>query len=750
MSFDVSNTPDGYEIDDSGSFTFNTKCGVRTSPDMSVTPVTYYQIGQTLYYARKIKNGNHFWLSYIGASGNWAFVPYANTDTGVVFGTDSDNTNPIKTVDGGSTGGSSSEKGGEIGSLYGEAAAAIAEQTTPDGTRMESHGSFTFSENAYGRIGTKMADAKTDHFVVGNTLYYQAKIKDDGRFWLEYSDGDGVSYVPYARIDPFRYIGQDSLQSDPVIPEGSSTGGSETGGGSTTGRPQGGEDTGYPSLSGATSFASVEGYEYPASGWVQLKSGAQERTTPDFYNGVKAGKHYAGSTKLKYVAKVNGSGRMWVKLASNGNYLPIGQMGTLTNVTKLSGSGRYEEVGYVTDQNTSQPWEYVDPYSKTFGGTSSKGAALHAHAQEWENNFAIVNEQPSTSFTPSDSELSEMQRVQNEIQQNASDDDIIITYITDTHVDSYQSPATAAALRGIEVASYYAKNFGSDLIVHGGDLEDGNSSKQLSMIDMERSVDAIKTAQRPYIILQGNHDDNSGYTRDIAGYQTDQIIGNSEAASIKYSPYFNKATGSDNPNNATFGTYDVPDSNVTIMVLDGFDQPDVETDVSQLKEKTSGTHFSSFRHGYTRYSAEQYAWAQRTMSSLAVQGRQVLVMNHISLRGVTGWQDTELSRFEVLNDLSGLSEAMYNNVITPYKNNIIGYIAGHTHEDDQAYSGGVQFVTTTCANSGRGKGATTRNSPDNFAFDVLQISSKNRSVIRHRYGFGKNDESGSLLKSWNW
>ncbi|MGF7437887.1 helveticin J family class III bacteriocin [Lentilactobacillus senioris] len=528
----------------------------------------------------------------------------------------------------------------------------------------------------------------------------------------------------------------------------------DTNGDQDADRVQGGQDTGTPTLSGKKPLSSVEGYEYPASGWVQLSSGAQERKTPDFDNGEKGTKHYAGSTKIKYTAKVNGSGRMWVKVAATGWYLPIGKLSTLDNITKLTGSGRYEKVGYVTDQNTSQPWEFVLPYSATLGGIKANLKPLGPNTLEWEKNFSIVNDTPSTSFTPTSDEIAEMERVKSEIEANASGDDVIITYITDTHVDAYQSPSDAAALRSIELASYYSKTYGSDLLVHGGDMEDGNSSRALSLIDMERSVDAIKTSQRPYIILQGNHDDNSGYVRDEAGYQTNQLITNATANSYRLANYLVRPTGTKNPNNAIYGTYDIPNSRVTIMVLDGFDQPDVDT--VNTGSTDGKVHFASFRHGYTKYSQAQHDWAAATMKSLASQGRQVLVMNHISLRGVPGklWVDNTQEKidgkFEYHADLSHLGQAMYDDVIKPYSSNIIGYVAGHTHEDDYALSDGVQFVTTTCAQAGRGVGGSKRLRPDNFAFDVLQISPRNKTVKRHRYGFGRNNESGYFLGSWKW
>lgn len=46
MPIDVSNTPDMYEIDANGSFTFNTKVGVRNDPNMGSTPIICYEFGE--------------------------------------------------------------------------------------------------------------------------------------------------------------------------------------------------------------------------------------------------------------------------------------------------------------------------------------------------------------------------------------------------------------------------------------------------------------------------------------------------------------------------------------------------------------------------------------------------------------------------------------------------------------------------------------------------------------------------------
>ncbi|WP_125764003.1 SH3 domain-containing protein [Levilactobacillus mulengensis] len=233
MAIDVSNTPDMYKITASGSFTFNTNCRVRNTPDMSDSGVATYTVGMSVSYDSKLKNGNHLWLSYIAASGTRRYIPYANTDTGVYFGTDSNSVNPIKAATSGSGSTGTGSTTGSLGSLTGQAGANVADQT-PDGTLLVENGSFTFDETARGRDATNMTTAnKVDSFAIGETVYYNGKIKADGHYWFRYIHTSGATYyVPYATIDPFRYYGTDSKPGDPVYSQGGSTGGN-TGG--TTG-----------------------------------------------------------------------------------------------------------------------------------------------------------------------------------------------------------------------------------------------------------------------------------------------------------------------------------------------------------------------------------------------------------------------------------------------------------------------------------------------------------------------------------
>ncbi|WP_282801410.1 metallophosphoesterase family protein [Secundilactobacillus kimchicus] len=753
-------TPDGTRLAISGQFTFTSNAWGRTSTDISLTGTDHWVAGTTCDYQAKIKTSDRYWLEYIETSGQTLYVPYAFISPWRTIGTDSNDIVPVYnvTTDGGNTGGDPDSN--ELGKVTGQADADLAGQTA-DGTRVAMDGTFTFDENAAGRNETLMDGTKNgDKFGSGDQVVYVAKVKADNHYWLEYQHyGQGTFYVPYATINPFRYYGEDSNAGDPVYSKGSTGGNTGT---TESGRTPGGQHQDYI-LSGATpAYTNLDSYSFPmdsSRSHLIMTSNAMERTQPDMsLTGVKG--HYE-KENLYYSAKILGSGRMWVRLL-NGNYLPIGMLSkALPNLTKNGDSSRTENVGgYVKDVNTSQPYEMIWPYTQTVAGTGVSNIV-----PKWEKNQSLNQEAVSDYFEPTGDEKFKLDELHSQVSSESHPDDVIIAYITDTHFDSYATPASARVLHSMQLMSWYAKTYPVDLVVHGGDVNDGVKDKNLSRIDVQQGVDAIKTSHRPYIILQGNHDDNSGYVRDMAGYKRDELLTNVEAWNLRQSPVLMRASGTDNPNNAVYGTYDVPDSKVTVVVLDGFDQPDVAPTGDD-----GGMHFKSFRHGYTHYSSQQINWLETTLANMP-SDRKVLFINHIALNGVTGWQGDltgaylnskkKDTRFEhnTGTNLDGTKESksIYD-AITGFQartGNVIGYLAGHTHRDDNALSGGVQFITQTAGIADRGgdRGDTNSvdtsrlNGYDNNAWTILRISKSAGTVDQFRFGWSSSTRF--FKKSWN-
>lgn len=95
-------TPDGYSIDASGTFTFSMSVKVRNNPKMDDAGVATYSAGQSVVYDRKIYSDGHYWLSYISYSGGRRYVPYFGAEAQTIGGTDSNPVNPVQTKTDGS------------------------------------------------------------------------------------------------------------------------------------------------------------------------------------------------------------------------------------------------------------------------------------------------------------------------------------------------------------------------------------------------------------------------------------------------------------------------------------------------------------------------------------------------------------------------------------------------------------------------------------------------------------------------
>lgn len=203
QKLDTSNaqaTPDNYTLTISGTFTFNTNCAVRNTPEMDAAGIATYTAGSSVTYDKKIKNDGHFWLSYVAVSGIRHYVPYANITTGIYFGLDNNPHDPIQQTP-------------STPVATGTAA------TTPDMYTINITGSFTFSSNCRVRNTPEMSDNGIATYSAGMTVNYDSKLKNDGHFWLSYLGTNGTRrYVPYANISDGVYFGTDTNPKDPIDP----------------------------------------------------------------------------------------------------------------------------------------------------------------------------------------------------------------------------------------------------------------------------------------------------------------------------------------------------------------------------------------------------------------------------------------------------------------------------------------------------------------------------------------------------
>ncbi|GAY72391.1 metallophosphoesterase family protein [Lentilactobacillus kosonis] len=520
--------------------------------------------------------------------------------------------------------------------------------------------------------------------------------------------------------------------------------------------------------------ATIADYRFPMNknSWLQVKKSVSVYTQPSFKKEYQTDQLIKSGQKVNYQAKVKGTDNdtFWAELL-DGSFLPMYAPRDLRRIVKLPRPGRYERIGNILDQNAEQPWENIWPYSakkrgKKINIDGKKTGMVLSNVTAWEKSADFQLEDFNESFKPTNEELAALQKFDIQVRKEMKTTDKLIAYVTDTHIDTYQTPASAAVFRSLRLMSYYADHYGVDLVVHGGDLNDGNKPIEISLRDVIKGVKAIKEANRPYIILNGNHDDNSGYARDNAGYLLDQIITNQQAWEIRQSPDFNLH---DNGNHAVYGTFDIPESPFKIVILDGFDQADA------VPSQDGQIHFNSFRHGYTHYSAAQIDWLKDVLANSG-ENQQLLFINHIAVNGVDTWVNTfdmggkrrsqpsylkTLFENNEVTNVPGVRESrQVFDLISDYQQstgNVIGYIAGHTHQDNFAYKNGIWFVTQTSGIADRGDGAEKYRNPQRDvrsltginanAWSVIRLSSETKTVNQFRFGWRNN---ASFLDKWHY
>lgn len=302
-------TADNYTIQASGTFTFNTACKVRNTPDMDADGVATYEAGQSVNYDEKLKVGDHFWLSYESSSGTRHYVPYANITTNTFFGSDTNDDDPIQ--DGSTTTTETSQFDID------------AANATADGYSITVSGTFTFNTSSGVRNSTDISAATVATYTSGLSVNYDSKIKAGNYFWLSYESSTGVRrYVPYAEISIGTYMGTDTVVKDPIDDEDN--------------------QSSTQVMDVAAAKATPDNFSITVSGTFTFTAESEERATPDMDEvGLKT--FQVGDT-LTYDEKIKADDHFWLSYVDadgTRSYVPY------ANILKASYFG--------TDTNDTDP-----------------------------------------------------------------------------------------------------------------------------------------------------------------------------------------------------------------------------------------------------------------------------------------------------------------------------------------------------------------------------------------------------------
>lgn len=376
---------------------------------------------------------------------------------------------------------------------------------------------------------------------------------------------------------------------------------------------------------------------------------------------------------------------------------------------------------------------------------------------------------PMLAFNPNDMEQKILDDTAGRMKKVQTATSVTIGFITDTHVDLGGSYGTISALRHIKAMSYFANHNNLDYVVHGGDVDDGNKPKSLTYADIKDSMDAMNKTTRPYFVLNGNHDDNSGYARDIMNKQNAGKINNEESYPIRLA-LFNKNATIDQQNKYNpYGSYTFQGKDVVAIFLNSFDGPEGAHDDGTMIYIT---------HQRSSFLQEQITWLAGLLNSIP-NNTHVIVFTHSSIKGVfqrptdhESFANNQHAGNEVWGMLSAFQNATkysgkgtgfskYNPKTSTWtqqkesnhrfdseisvdftkkpKGRLVGIFSGHTHTDKALKKEGIWNFETCCSIFSRGSIEGRKLGQANEdCWDVITVDPVKRSIDFTRYGAGSD------------
>lgn len=419
-------------------------------------------------------------------------------------------------------------------------------------------------------------------------------------------------------------------------------------------------------------------------------------------------------TRFNYFGKVYHDHRGWLVIKSQSRYLYVPFVTVLNS--KLSDYYGLERTGSKLVGRLQEPWTFVH----------QKPASIQ--------------------LTPTQAEQETLDTLKQQLNSVRQPDSQVIGLINDLHLDRYQTAATAAGFHDLSVMSEFARQNGLNALVVNGDLNDGRQTLDRTIQDIGTAVAILKSSQTPFFITQGNHDDNSGFARYVNGYRTDQVVTQQLAYQLRNRQFERFFT---EPGHF-YGRYQLPNSRLSLILLDAFDIPDTFKDgyfARGYDDAPSGIHWTgilqNIRHSRSRFQTTQVDWLIQTLNTLTAD-EQVLIFSHNSLRQFSTHRAAD--HFWTYDWFANNQQGDYQRltqVLAEHQRQIVAVMSGHTHVDDWANTNGINWITTTSNVADRRKsrhGHTTNGLTS--AWDLLVVNPSNRELYRFRVGW--QDHSGHI------
>lgn len=352
-------------------------------------------------------------------------------------------------------------------------------------------------------------------------------------------------------------------------------------------------------------------------------------------------------------------------------------------------------------------------------------------------------DQENFIFKTSDNVANEIVRFSEKINNQTTDEMLVIPFITDVHLGLMPKN-----LKNLKKASYeHIENLVNvcnlidyDLVVQNGDLNDGSS---MDVSDFWKGNDTyrvkMKHLEKPVINLFGNHDDNS-LADKYANNNLEKVVPYTELKKYFFDSYFTKDKLIFDDSDKQYGYIDVKD--VRIIFIDMFDG------VQMLGSDNTIKYPLVDSNGCIRQ--KQVDWLIDTLKNTP-DAKRVLFVSH------TAPLDTYYGTVNAINtdvvsliikayangsnyNFTGINKDFPIKIEGAFsgKRKVIAFFHGHRHRDEVTVIKGtnVKCIGLLCSKAEPNSSYTFRNFGTTYedSFNVLLIDKGDIKILRFGAG----------------
>ncbi|WP_028983338.1 phage tail spike protein [Sporolactobacillus terrae] len=328
-----------------------------------------------------------------------------------------------------------------------------------------------------------------------------------------------------------------------------------------------------------------------------------------------------------------------------------------------------------------------------------------------------------------------------------------ILFVTDSHIASGGFSNPTITIRGIDHlrnVAYLTQKAPIDLVVHGGDLTDGDAPKNQVLDDqLEAAGNLARQCNAPIFFLNGNHDDASLYAQSHDGNRFEDVILPDERYNLLKAFIGKDFKMHDGFENRLYGLMDFPDKKLRVICLNVFENP--------YTQNSDGTNKYVTQHT-AAVMQDQLDWLANVALQVPDDSYSVLLFSH------TRYAQSLDANYKNINFnlVRGLINAFKNGTsfsgsgtVSDYAatvsvdfsgrpHTVIADIHGHGHYDGKWTENGVTLIQTLdclARNDYPGK-MPDRPFPSlqEDAWDVYTIDPGIRKVYVTRFGAGSDRE----------